>query len=405
MNKPQTPEKPAEHDESEQQPVSNIQHKLSINVRILAVVVVTAVVIVAATIVIMIKPIVKDTEQMKFDDVILTTPIFDKVNNDSVSNEENGSVSNEEQVKWTPFINQDDGYKFNYPDNWEITRVDRSVIFNDNPIAKPRLSVSLECSGQTGAKNDKRIEDGFLISYPIGTLSPCRQIKFLCGYQDCAQDSVMDQIQSSLRFLDNYYVNRIGEWNPPEAFTFQLIYVNREGSEEIIIDNINATFGDESPEIFPTIFSFARSENKLYLRRYIDGTEETKDLFEYDVITGAYKEVDAIPHRYFFGYNSIRAQSPDGTKVAVYGSDDFNAQNNSNSVAVFDLTKNKEVKNTTASNTGYQILPPDILGVDVTEQVVDFFQWKTPNVLEYPAYEQTTLNNYRLKAIKSLVID
>jgi hypothetical protein len=154
---------------------------------------------------------------------------------------------------------------------------------------------------------------------------------------------------------------------------------------KVLIENIEKTFpfsekgledlkmvGEESFHgLFPTIFSFAPEQQRVYILRY--------DLiYEYDIKTDKIRKL-ALPFENYDLEGDVIRKSPDGTKVASCGR---------RGIRVFDLIDNKEIVSIPARNVDGLLGGVDEFTVPPEKDPETLFQWTSNTTLVYPIYAQ-----------------
>jgi len=191
------------------------------------------------------------------------------------------------------------------------------------------------------------------------------------------------------------------DFYPP---TRKLIGVKDDGSKSVLLDDIDQALpvsrhGMEggitkeqdnlSQDAF--IYSFAQNAQRVYIGRFVDGTEIYDYIYEYDLISNKIQQID-IPANYIFSYNHVKAKSSDGEKVALYGSD---------GVGVFDLVMNLSIFSLRPEDVDDILLGSDTIVSPIENYPNALFKWESPTTLSYPIYQQTD-GEFELKSIETV---
>jgi hypothetical protein len=223
-----------------------------------------------------------------------------------------------------------------------------------------------------------------------------------CMGWDVGQD--LKRMNSTFKLID-FYTNISLEWANSVP---QLIGINQNGEEKIILEDINeilpiSKYGQEKNRIkaeynvraMPSVYSFIKNDQKIYIERIEGGTEIIDYLYEYNLQSKEVRKIDILS-KYIFGYNAFHKLSPDGNMVAVYGDD---------GVGIFDLMKNSEIISISPQNID-GILAFDRKTIPAENGSEYLFKWNSSDVLQYPTYREADEQyTYQLKKIETINLE
>ena len=249
----------------------------------------------------------------------------------------------------------------------------------------------------------------YMIEFPRTYLAN-EDSDFFLNFNFAKNIPIAEQILSTFQYMDGgeNYISIIIEKGADADFyppIRKLIGVKNDGSKIVLLNDIDQSlpisrYGAEkgitktqdnlSQDSF--IYSFAQNVQKVYIGRFVDGSEVYDYIHEYDLRLNKIRQIN-IPATYMSSHNHVRVKSPNGEKVALYGHD---------GVGVFDLTKNKIIFFLQSEDVDGIFLDADSL-VSSPENYIDIlFKWRSSTTLEYPIYEQGGNQYPELKTIKTV---
>jgi len=225
------------------------------------------------------------------------------------------------------------------------------------------------------------------------------------------KSELANQILSTFRFIEKKaksangdeagsYVNVVvelrinGDSYPPS----QLVGIKNDGSRVILLDDIDGalpissygtkvgyTKDQDNQYLVPYLYSFARNLQKVYIGRFVDGTEIYDNLHEYDLLLKKVQRTVAPPYYYIGSYNHQKRISPDGTKVAAFGS---------KNISLFDLIQESE-------NILVEAKQEEIFDIASVEPEL---KWLDDTTLQYPVHFNDAPDEIRQVSIPKLGI-
>lgn len=161
------------------------------------------------------------------------------------------------------------------------------------------------------------------------------------------------------------------DFNSPDFMDRRLVGIRDDGQEEIIISSVKELMGWEKTPgetgFYPKKVSFPPYSAKIFFVKHQAGTAHSAGFFMLDVKTLESKQLTKVGPIYENYYNYLSIVSPDGFKIASYGSDHL---------YLLDLLQDKAV--ILAKAQAGEIF---YLGAETPE-----FQWLDDDTIQYPVY-------------------